>query len=120
MKESVNQDIEFMARIYNTYECDWLADPISDISELTRHHIEKREYGGENGISNYALLTKRSHAFIHYLEDNYYKEYLELNKLFLKLNRSIMPPDEEYYESVKRIVKRVKKDMKNNRRVKRK
>lgn len=115
MKET-NQDIEFMARIYNTYEVDWLGDEINSVSDLTRHHIVKRENGGENGISNYALLTRSSHSFIHYLEDNYRKEYEYLNSLFLSLNRSLAPPTSEYYEEVRKVVKSVKKRIKNKHR----
>ena len=115
----MNQDIEIMVRLYETYDVDWIGCEFSRISELTRHHIVKREKGGENGISNYALLTKESHAFIHYLEEHYYKEYVQLNELFLALNMSLKPPTAEYYEEVRRIVKRVKKDMKNKKRIRR-
>lgn len=120
MSESVNQDIELMVRLYETYDMDWLGDPINSISELTRHHIVKKENGGENDISNYALLTSSSHAFIHYLETNYNKEYHYLNRLFLSLNRSVSPPSIEYYEEVRSVVKRIKKDMKNKKRIRRK
>ena len=120
MSNNVNEDIEFMARLYKTYEMDWLGDPIESIRELTRHHIVKREHGGENGISNYALLTSDSHEFIHYLEDNYYNEYVNLNRLFLELNRSVSPPSEEYYEEVRRIAKRIRKSIKNKKRLRRK
>ena len=117
MRSEVKSDIAFMARIYNTYERDWLGDPIYTIEQLTRHHIVKKQFGGENGISNYALLTKTSHAFIHYLEDNYNAEYKQLNNLFLELNRSCKPPSEEYYSEVKKIIKRVKKQEKNKNRI---
>lgn len=109
----MNEDIKLMMKIYGTYEYDWLGDPFESESELTRHHIEKRENGGENDISNYALLTKKSHIFLHYLEDNYNKEYVYLNKMFLSLNRSVSPPDREYYERVNKVVKSVKKRIKN-------
>ena len=112
----MNNDIEYMLQIYGTYEYDWLGDEIKNLSDLTRHHIVKKEDGGENGISNYALLTKKSHEFMNYLEENYYKEYLYLNKLFLDLNRSVAPPTSAYYEEVHKIVKRVRKDMKNKNR----
>jgi len=120
MKNEINSDIVYMAKIYNTYERDWLGDPINSISELTRHHIVKKQYGGENGISNYALLTRNSHAFIHYLEDNYNLEYRYLNSLFLELNRSLTPPDLEYYEKVQKVLKRIKKQQKNKKRVRKK
>ena len=75
----MNSDLEIMIKIYNTNEYDWLGDEIKNPSMLTRHHIIKKENGGENGISNYALLTKDSHIFIHYLEEHFNKEYNYLN-----------------------------------------
>ena len=110
----MNSDIEFMMKIYNTYDIDWMGDEIKSPSSLTRHHIIKREDGGENGISNYALLTNNSHHLMHYMEENNYKAYCELNSLFLELNRSMMPPTAEYYERVKSIIKKVKKEIKYN------
>ena len=44
------------------------------------------------------------------------KEYIEINKMFLALNRSLMPPTKEYYEAMHAILKRIKKQMKNKRR----
>lgn len=105
--------IEVMIKIFQTYEVDWMGDKINNLASLTRHHITKREHGGESSINNYALLTKNSHRLLHYFEQYYPKEYHELNALFLKLNRSGQPPTIEYYEEVREIVKRVKKRIKN-------
>ena len=112
----MNDDISKMISIYNTYDYDWMGDKIVNISDLTRHHIVKKEYNGDNDINNYALLTSTSHHLIHYLETKYNKEYKLLNNLFLSLNRSGIPPDEEYFNEINRIIKRVKKDIKNKKR----
>ena len=109
----MNDDIKLMIEKYGTYETDWLNDKINSYSELTKHHIIKKEKGGINDISNFALLTTNSHRLIHYLEDKYYKDYVSLNNLFLELNRSEKPPTIEYYDNIKRIIKRVKKCIKN-------
>ena len=96
-----------------------MGDEIIDPSLLTRHHIVKKEDGGENGISNYALLTKKSHELVNEMEEKYYNEYVLLNNLFLELNRSVSPPTSEYYDKVRMILKRVKKQIKNERRKRR-
>ncbi len=106
----MSRDIEFMCKIYGTYRVDWLGDKIHN--NLTKHHIVKQENDGENGISNYALLTTRSHKFLHYLEENHNDAYLALNALLLKVNRSCKPPTVEHYEKVKAIIKRVNKKIK--------
>lgn len=76
---------------------------------LTRHHIFKKVYGGINDISNYALLTEQSHEDLHRIEKIDLKAYIELNNLFRELNKSMQPPNEEYYDKVNTILKRVKK-----------
>ena len=116
----MNEDIELMMKMYNTYEVDWMGDIITSLSSLTRHHIVKKENGGINDISNYALLTENSHHLLHFLEENYYEDYISLNRLFLELNRGLCPPDVKYYEKVRKIVKKVKKSIKNSRRIRNK
>lgn len=112
----MNYETLLMQQIYQTYDVDWMGDEIKDPSDLTRHHIIKREKNGESDVSNYALLTTDSHHLIHYLEENYHDCYVYLNNMFLELNRSLKPPTIEYYEKVKLILKKVKKDIKNKRR----
>ena len=112
----MNEDICFMMKIYGTYELDWMDDTIKSPSDLTRHHIIKKELGGEDNIDNYALLTTKSHHLIHYMEDNYNKEYNYINSLFKELNLSVSPPTKDYYEKMRSVLKRVKKDIKNKKR----
>ena len=111
----MNDDIKFMCRIYGTSDVDWMGAKIVN-NNLTRHHIVKKEDGGENGISNYALLTPESHHLLNYLEDNYVSDFNEINELLLSLNRSVKPPTKEYYEEMNAILKRVRKKLKNERR----
>lgn len=112
----MNEEILQMMNIYNTFNLDWMGDNIKSPSDLTRHHIKKKQYNGENNINNYALLTTESHHLIHYLEINYNKEYNQINNLLLELNHSKKEPTEEYYSQIKSILKIVKKDMKNKKR----
>lgn len=112
----MNDDISIMMKIYNTFDIDWMGDVIGSLSDLTRHHIVKKEKGGIDDISNYALLTRKSHELLHYLEDNYYSEYVKLNYLFLMLNRTNKTPTSDYFETIKSIMKKVRKGIKNKRR----
>ena len=112
----MNNDIREMINIYNTIDVDWMGDKINSPSDLTRHHIVKKQYDGEDDINNYALLTTYSHHLIHYLEINYNKEYNSINELLLNLNRSNKPPTNEYYNEMLSILKRVRKDIKNKKR----
>ena len=112
----MNEDVKEMINIYQTFDIDWMGDRINSLSDLTRHHIVKKQYDGVDDISNYALLTTYSHHLIHFLEDKYSKEYKYINELFLELNDSKKPPSEEYFNKILGVLKRVKKDIKNNRR----
>ena len=112
----MNDDNKEMINIYNTFDLDWMGDTITSPSDLTRHHIIKKEHNGENSINNYALLTSSSHHLIHYLEINYNKEYNLIKKLLLELNESKMPPTKKYYDEMLKIIKKVKKDIKNKKR----
>ena len=114
----MNDDIKEMVYIYNTFNIDWMGDKINSLSDLTRHHIVKKQYNGLNDKNNYALLTSSSHHLIHFLEINYNKEYNLINEMFLELNKSNKPPTEEYYENILPIIKRVKKKIKDNKRKK--
>ena len=112
----MNEEILEIMTLYNTFNIDWMGDTIKSPSDLTRHHIIKKQHNGENSINNYALLTTTSHHLIHYLEINYNKEYNLINKLLLELNQSKKEPTEEYYSQIKTILKTVKKDIKNKNR----
>ena len=112
----MNDDIRSMIEMYNTYELDWMGDSINSLSNLTRHHIVKKENNGVDDINNYALLTSYSHQLLHYLETNYNNAYVKLNELFLELNKTKLPPSSEYYKNISIILKKVKKDIKNKRR----
>lgn len=115
----MNEDIIKMINIYQTNDVDWMGDKITSLSDLTRHHIVKKQYDGIDDISNYALLTSYSHHFIHFLENHYNKEYNYLNDMFIELNNSKKPPNEEYFNNIMSVLKRVRKDIKNKKRKKR-
>lgn len=112
-------DIDTMLKIYNTYDVDWMGDKIENSNPLTKHHIIKKAKSGENDINNYALLTVKSHRLLHYIEQNYYNDYVTLNEMFTKLNRSLMPPSNEYYICINPILKNVRKKIKNSKRKRR-
>ena len=111
----MNYDIRIMLSIYQTYEYDWLGDKIDNLEKLTKHHIRKKEDGGENGISNYALLTPKSHHFVHLLEEQQPELYDAINNMFLELNRTACPPTVRYYSEIKYLLKDVKKNKKTRR-----
>jgi len=56
---------------------DMLTGFEADERELTYHHLEKKEYGGQQTIDNGALLLREMHQWLHALEN----EHLDLFNL---------------------------------------
>lgn len=99
-----------MLEIYKPLELgvDWLNYKIVRPRELTFHHIKEKRNGGKRTLENGAILIRASHNYLHYLDRYYHEHYQDLNDLFLWLNRTQEPPDEDYYEEVEHILKKVR------------
>lgn len=99
-----------MLEIYKPLELgvDWLNYKIVKPSELTYHHIKEKRNGGKRTIQNGAILVRRSHDYLHYLDRYYHKHYRDLNELFHALNMTMQPPTEDYYEEVEHILRKVR------------
>ena len=99
-----------MLQIYKPLELgvDWMDYKICRVNDLTFHHIKEVRNGGERILSNGAILVKKSHAYLNYLDAKYHLYYLYLNELFRELNKTMQPPDEGYYEELHRILKKIK------------
>lgn len=99
-----------MLRIYKPLEIgkDWLNFKICRPRDLTFHHILEARNGGKRIITNGAILVRKSHQFLNYLDTNIHGAYMDLNYLFYLLNLSEAPPTEEYYREVDKILKKVR------------
>lgn len=99
-----------MLWIYRPLEIgkDWLNYKIYKPSDLTFHHIHEAKYGGKREITNGAILTRKAHDDLNWLEYHRPRIYSDLNYLFYLLNLSEAPPTKEYYREVERILKKVR------------
>ena len=97
-KEKSNQEIKRKKRIKEElevlYGCRCLLTGIQQ-DKLTRHHIIKKEYGGEDTVDNLALLYGKIHQWLHSLEKSD-KELFYLINECLKLYKYCM--DNDYYD----------------------
>ena len=75
---------------------------------LTLHHIKELRNNGKTCWNNSALLSRKSHIYLNYLDREYYKIYKELNGAFKELNKTYAPPVKSYYEEINHILRRVK------------
>lgn len=83
-----------MIKLYKTIDYDWLNFKIYDINDITFHHIIKKENGGKYSIDNGALLTTKSHEYLHIIENNDIEIYIEINKILKKINEQKHKPTE--------------------------
>ena len=80
-----------LLEIFNPRYHDWM-NYIIDNEEITYHHIQKEEDGGEYTLDNGALLTHRAHDYLHYIEKVDSDIYEEINKVFKEINESREKP----------------------------
>ncbi len=93
-----------MIEIYKPEDIDWMLVGKSNGNPYTFHHIVEERHGGKREIDNGAILTKRAHQYLNLLDMQYHDYYEELNVLFLYLNRTNMPPTEDYFEEVRNVL----------------
>lgn len=95
-----------MIHIYQPNGIDWLEYSLTRNNPYTFHHIREARNGGKRVVSNGAILTKDGHGYLNFLDCQYQRLYRELNGLFLELNRTQLPPAEDYFEEVQRVLKK--------------
>lgn len=97
-----------LIEIYEPNGIDWLAWELTKKNPYTFHHILEARNGGKRIVRNGAILTRRAHDYLNYLDNRYHNVYRALNGAFLDLNRTQMPPRPDYFEEVDHILKRVR------------
>ena len=99
-----------MLEIYKPLEIgkDWMNYKMVRQSDITFHHIKEVRNGGKRILTNGAILIKRSHDYLNYLDQHYKSYYKALNSLFKELNKSMKPPTEDYYKEVDYILNKVR------------
>lgn len=87
---------------------DWMDWEVTKKKELSFHHILEARNSGKYTLKNGAVLTRQAHDYLNYLDSQEHKIYKELNGLFQELNKTMKPPNDDYYEELNGIyVKRL-------------
>lgn len=100
-----------MLTIYKPLELgvDWMDYKICRTSDLTFHHIIEARNGGRRVLENGAILVRKSHEYLNYLDVYYPIIYRDLNYLFKELNSTMLPPTKDYYDELHHVLRKVKK-----------
>lgn len=87
-----------MLKIYKPYSnLDWLNYKLVR-EQATFHHIEKREDGGKQIITNGAILMPIPHQYLHIIEYKDIKTYTTINKMFKIINNQRYEPTRDQRE----------------------
>lgn len=82
-----------MLKIYKPLSgMDWMNYRIVRKTDMTAHHIQKKEDGGKLEMPNIALLLPHAHQYLHLIECRDYKTYIAINKLFKYINQQGYEP----------------------------
>lgn len=98
---------EVTEKLHNRYgnsKKDWLNFNILNENDLTFHHIEKAEDGGEYSFDNGALLTKRAQSYLHLIEELDYPAYFFLNAILEEINKQGFSPTKEQQALIENIL----------------
>lgn len=87
-----------MLKIYKPYSnLDWLNYKLVR-EQATFHHIDKREDGGKQIITNGAVLMPIPHQYLHIIEYKDIKTYTTINKMFKIINNQRYEPTRDQRE----------------------
>lgn len=90
--------LEDMKRIFGHTRTDWMGFKVTKHNKLTYHHINEKRNGGEESVSNGALLTRKAHTYLHMLETLNPELYEEYNYYFRIINDMRRKPTSEIME----------------------
>ena len=83
--------INLMVNEYNirTYGLDFMGYVINNPKELTYHHlIIQKKHGGKKTKENGAILLKKAHKYLHFIEKKDKELFQKITKELIKENRS--------------------------------
>ena len=83
---------------------DWMNFKLTRDNPYTLHHIKEKRNGGDNSLSNLAILTKNAHKLLNILDEKCPEAYNDLQNVFMKINESMAPPTEEIINEIDQIL----------------
>ncbi len=100
----MKQELIKLIEIYKPIGIDWMCFQITRKNPYSFHHIKKQENGGLLIIENGAILSKKSHRLLNWLEEKYPLIYLDWEELFFIINKA---RNFKLYEQESRKLKRL-------------
>lgn len=93
----MNYPLQYLIIMFNEdkkgIDHDWMGFKVNENNPITGHHIKKISEGGENIVTNIAILTSLGHKYLHdYIELYSPDTYAQINEKFVKINGSRIYP----------------------------
>ena len=92
--------LEDMIYIYQSKDIDWMGFKVTEDNPYTYHHIVEKRDGGKYDIENGAILTKKAHEYLNYLDLYSPEAYGEYQKMFRYINAINGPISDDVYEDI--------------------
>ena len=83
----MNQELVKLLEIYKPMGIDWMCFQITKKNPYSFHHIKKQQNGGLLILENGAILSKKSHRLLNWIEEKYPLLYLDWEELFFLINQ---------------------------------
>lgn len=101
-----------MLKIYKPISnLDWMNYKLIK-SDVTFHHIIKREDGGRRDIENGALLMPVAHQYLHLIEYKDIETYNAINRIFKYINQQKQEPTSEQRDIIEYLLKQFEEEHK--------
>ena len=91
-----------MLNMWKMGTMDWLG--YDNLERYSYHHIKKKCDGGEQTISNGAILHQNSHSYLHTIEYYDLDKYIFLNTILKAINDQKRMPSIEQLKQIKLVL----------------
>lgn len=100
-----------LIRIYKPKDIDWMGYGIDSVSNLSFHHIQKKEHGGLYTLDNGALLRQNTaHEYLHIIEYKDFDMFLYINNLLKNVNTQGYKPTKNQLLAIRSILEQFERE----------
>ena len=96
--------VKVMIKIWDMNTMDWMG--FDNLERYSFHHLTKKSDGGQQIISNGAILhQKSSHPYLHTIEYYDLDKYIFINNILKAINEQKTMPSTEQLKQIKLVLK---------------
>lgn len=104
----MNNTLKTMLKIWKIQDMDWLG--YENTERYSFHHIIKKCNGGQQVISNGAILHQGSHGYLHTIEYYDLDKYVFINNILKDINTQRSNPTKEQLKQIRYVLLEFQKE----------